>query len=305
MLANKNINGGLLIALGMMILAVADNYVRLISEDIGLWQFHLIRSLIAVPAMILFANLRSYDFWPKNFKLVALRTTILVLAMFIYFGSLAFFPISQVAAGLFTSPIFVIIFSVLFLGERLYFSRVVAVCLGTVGIFIVLGINVLDLSFLSIIPIASGAFYALASLALRWWCYNETATSIMLIFFLGMGIVAAVLTFLIEINQFFGIFTISKTFLTFPLKTPSEETFYIIIGHAIGSILGGILITAGYQKGETSFVSVFEYSFLLFVTLWAYMFFAEFISSIVLFGMTLIVISGFLISLSERKNNFS
>ena len=302
---NENFKGGLLITSGMLILAITDNYVRFISEDIGLWQFHLIRSLIAVPAMLLFANLRSYDFWPKNFKLVALRTAILVLAMFIYFGSLAFFPISQVAAGLFTSPIFVIIFSVLFLGERLYFSRIVAVFLGTVGIFIVLGINVLDLSFLSFIPIASGAFYALASLALRRWCYNETATSIMLIFFLGMGIVAAIMTFLIEVNQFFEIFMISKTFLTFPLKTPSEETFYIIIGHAIGSILGGILITAGYQKGETSFVSVFEYSFLLFATLWAYMFFAEFISSIVLFGMILIVTSGFLISLSEKKNKFS
>ena len=302
---NENFKGGLLITSGMLILAITDNYVRFISEDIGLWQFHLIRSLIAVPAMILFANLRSYDFWPKNLKLVALRTAILVLAMFIYFGSLAFFPISQVAAGLFTSPIFVIIFSVLFLGERLYFSRIVAVFLGTVGIFIVLGINVLDLSFLSFIPIASGAFYALASLALRRWCYNETATSIMLIFFLGMGIVAAIMTFLIEVNQFFEIFMISKTFLTFPLKIPAEQTFYIIIGHAIGSILGGILITAGYQKGETSFVSVFEYSFLLFATLWAYMFFAEFISSIVLFGMILIVTSGFLISLSEKKNNFS
>ena len=302
---NENFKGGLLITSGMLILAITDNYVRFISEDIGLWQFHLIRSLIAVPAMILFANCRSYDFWPKNLKLVALRTAILVLAMFIYFGSLAFFPISQVAAGLFTSPIFVIIFSVLFLGERLYFFRIVAVFLGTVGIFIVLGINVLDLSFLSFIPIASGAFYALASLALRRWCYNETTTSIMLIFFLGMGIVAAIMTFLIEVNQFFEIFMISKTFLTFPLKIPSEQTFYIIIGHAIGSILGGILITAGYQKGETSFVSVFEYSFLLFATLWAYMFFAEFISSIVLFGMILIVTSGFLISLSEKKNNFS
>ena len=305
MILNENFKGGLLIASGMLILAITDNYVRFISEDIGLWQFHLIRSLIAVPAMILFASLRSYDFWPKNLKLVALRTAILVLAMFIYFGSLAFFPISQVAAGLFTSPIFVIIFSVLFLGESLYFSRIVAVFLGTVGISIVLGINVLDLSFLSIIPVASGAFYALASLALRRWCYNETPTSIMLIFFLGMGIFAAMMTFLIEINQFFGIFMISETFLTFPLKIPSEETFYIIIGHAIGSILGGILITAGYQKGETSFVSVFEYSFLLFATLWAYMFFSEFISSTVLFGMILIVLSGFLISLSEKKNNFS
>ena len=89
MILNENFKGGLLITSGMLILAITDNYVRFISEDIGLWQFHLIRSLIAVPAMILFANLRSYNFWPKNFKLVAIRTAILVLAMFIYFGSLS------------------------------------------------------------------------------------------------------------------------------------------------------------------------------------------------------------------------
>ncbi len=47
---NENFKGGLLITSGMLILAITDNYVRFISEDIGLWQFHLIRSLIAVPA---------------------------------------------------------------------------------------------------------------------------------------------------------------------------------------------------------------------------------------------------------------
>ncbi len=302
MIKNKNINGGLLITFGMLILALADNYVRFISKDIGLWQFHLIRSIIAVPAMIFYASLSGYDIWPKNLKLVLIRTVILICAMFIYFGSLAFFPISHVAAGLFTSPIFVIIFSVLFLGEQLYFSRVLAIFLGTVGIFLVLGISWLDLAFFNTVPIIAGAFYALSSLTLRRWCSDESTSSIMLMFFLGMGIVAAIIVIFIEANSFFEIHIGSKSFLNSPLKMPAQETFFIILFHAAASILGGILITAGYQRGETSFVSIFEYSFLFFATLWAYIVFGEVVSISIFFGLVLIMSSGFLISFSEKKS---
>ena len=43
-----------------------------------------------------------------------------------------------------------------------------------------------------------------------------------------------------------------------------SQSLLIIIIHAFLSVVGGIFITYGYQKGETSFVSIFEYSFLFF-----------------------------------------
>ena len=39
MFVNENHNGGFLILAGMLILAIVDNYVRLIASDIGLCQF--------------------------------------------------------------------------------------------------------------------------------------------------------------------------------------------------------------------------------------------------------------------------
>ena len=57
----------------------------------------------------------------------------------------------------------------------------------------------------------------------------------------------------------------------------------------------------GYQRGETSFVSIFEYSFLFFVTLWAYLAFSEQISGMVFLGMLLILFSGVLLSFSESN----
>ena len=107
-----NIKGGLFIAIGMLVLAIGDNYIRFITDKIGLWQFHFMRSFIAIPLLILFSFNQNYKIiFPKKFKLVFYRTALMVISMLIYFGCLAFFPIAQVAAGLFTSPIFVIIFS--------------------------------------------------------------------------------------------------------------------------------------------------------------------------------------------------
>lgn len=302
MILTENIKGGLFIASGMLILAIVDNYVRFIAEDIGLWQFQFIRSLIAVPAMIFFATVNRYKIWPKNFKLVLFRTVILVFAMFIYFGSLAYFPIFQVAAGFFTAPIFVVIFSIFIFGEQLYLTRILAIFFGSIGVILVLGFTFYDLAFLGVVPIAAGAFYALSSITLKRWCAREAAMAIMLMFFLGMGVVGAFMISLIELNRWFAFYVLPESFITLPVKSPSPLTILIIFLHALGSILGGILITLGYQKGETSFVSIFEYSFLIFATLWAYMVFSERIPSLTFVGITFIIFSGVLLSFSQIKS---
>ena len=50
-----NLKGGLFIAIGMLVLAIGDNYIRFITDKIGLWQFHFMRSFIAIPLLILFS----------------------------------------------------------------------------------------------------------------------------------------------------------------------------------------------------------------------------------------------------------
>ena len=301
MFLNENQNGGLLILAGMLILAIVDNYVRFIASNIGLWQFHFIRSIIAMLLMIIFAALFRQSLKPKKFWLVILRTLILVLAMFVYFGSLAFFPISQVAAGLFTSPIFVVIFSFFLFKEPINIYRTLAIIVGSFGVILVLELNLREVSVYNGITILAGLFYALASITLKRWCSTEEASSIMLMFFFAMGFIALLMIVLLELNDLYAIYSPPQTFLTSTLKLPSVETVGLICFHAIGSIIGGLLITVGYQRGETSFVSIFEYSFLFFVTLWAYLAFSEQISGSVFSGMLLILFSGVLISLSNRN----
>tara|TARA_B100000579_G_scaffold228992_1_gene187480 strand:- start:199 stop:1119 length:921 start_codon:yes stop_codon:yes gene_type:complete len=298
---SENMKGGLFIALGMLLLAIGDNYIRFITEQTSLWQFHFERSLIAIPLLIFAARRIGKSILPQNFSSVLIRTLLMVLAMLVYFGSLAFFPISQVSAGLFTSPLFVIIFSRCLLKEQIYLSRVFAVLLGSFGVILVLGITFSDFSIYNLFPIAAGAIYALASITTRQWCREEEPVSLMFMFFCGIGLASLIIIILIQLNILLDFFPISGTFITLPLKVPNLQILVIIFMHALVSVIGGVLITFGYQKGHTSFVAVFEYSFLFFATSWAYLFFSDYISAPMLLGLTLIILSGFVISLSTNS----
>ena len=92
---------------GMAIVGVIDNFMKFIAVEISLWQFHFVRSLIAVPVILIFGLLLGWDLKPKRLWPVLARNIFLSGAMFIYFGCLDFFPIVVVAAGLFTAPVLV------------------------------------------------------------------------------------------------------------------------------------------------------------------------------------------------------
>jgi len=47
--------GALWIIAGMALIAVGDNYTSLVSEHMGLWQFHAMRSAMVIPVALIFA----------------------------------------------------------------------------------------------------------------------------------------------------------------------------------------------------------------------------------------------------------
>ena len=297
-----NIKGGLFIAFGMLILAIGDNYIRFLTDKIGLWQFHLIRSLIAIPLLILFSIYQNWlIIFPKNIKLVFYRTALIVIAMLIYFGCLAFFPISQVAAGLFTSPFFVIIFSNILYKEKFNFIKILSIFIGSIGVFMVLDINIYNFTYGALFPIFAGAFYALSSITTRKWCKDEDPRSLMFMFFTGIGLTSFLIIITLELNSFLSLVPVSESFISLGFISMDNVSLFIIIFHALVSVIGGIFITYGYQKGETSFVAIFEYSFLFFATAWGVLFLSDFISTYIIAGMVLILLSGILVSIKEKN----
>ena len=146
---SPELKGGLLIILAMTIIGPNDLIIPLIKSESGLWQFHFSRSLLALPIILIYLTYQGEKVKIIHLRSVMVRTAFFMLSMLIYFGCLAFLPIAVIGAGMFTSPIFVLLFSAIFFKQKIGYKRILAVTIGSVGVWIILDPTGVNFSFVS------------------------------------------------------------------------------------------------------------------------------------------------------------
>ena len=278
------------------VIAFTDNYVRVIAADGGLWQFHATRTAMAFAILALVAVPLRLRLWPKRPGPVLARSAIHGTAMLIYFGALAFLPVAQVAAGLFTAPIFVLLIQRIAYGQPIRGLQVLAVAVGFAGVVLVLGPEaVTGATFAALLPIIAGALYAMGNIATREWCAGETAETVVAGFFgmLGvMGLVGMAVLWAFPVAVPEG----AEGFLQRGAVWPSGSFLWWTFVQAAGSLLGVGMIVKAYQIAEASKVSVFEYVILPASAAWGFVLWGERLAWLAVAGMALIVLAGVLIA---------
>jgi len=290
---NRLVLAGILVVTAMSMIGLVDNFIKYIGDDGGVWQFHASRSLIICMILIFFSRIYQLSLRPKKILPVAIRSFFGASSMIIYFSSLSIIPIAEAGAGLFTAPIFVLIISSVYFRLRIGIWRIIAVFIGFTGVILVLKPDLEELSYLSFLPVIAGFFYGMLGLTTRHLCSDESTEVLTLGFFVALGIFGFLgLTY-------FTIFPISgeSTFLTKGLVWPTLNFNLIILVQAVVSVVGVALITRGYQVADASYVSVFEYAFLISAGFWGYMLFGELLDFTALIGVILIASAGIIIIL--------
>jgi drug/metabolite transporter (DMT)-like permease len=278
------------------VIAYTDNYVRVIAEDGGLWQFHATRTAMAFAILGLVAVPLGLRLRPRRAGPVLARSAIHATAMVIYFGALAFLPVAQVAAGLFTAPIFVLLIQRFLYGEPIRGLQVLAVFVGFLGVILVLGPEAMSgATFAALLPVIAGALYAMGNIATRRWCEGESAETIVAGFFGMLGVfgligMAALWAFPLPVPE--G----AEGFLQRGPVWPTEAFLWWSFVQAAGSLIGVGMIVRAYQIAEASRVSVFEYVILPASAGWGFVLWGETLSWIAVGGMALIALAGVLIA---------
>ena len=292
--------GAAMIVGGMAVIGFTDNFVRVIAEDAGLWQFHLFRSAMTLPLFGLAALGIGMALRPRRFRLVAVRSAVNAAAMLLYFGSLPMMPIAQVGAALFTAPIWVLLFAAAFFRRRIGPRRMLAVGLGFAGVLVMLRPDPANLSPVTLMPVAAGALYGLSNLLTREWCADEPVGALLAGFFGAMGIAGALALGLIALAPPPAAWVEAAPFLTAGWAPPTGRFLFWTSVQAAGSLVAVGLISKGYQSGETSFLAVFEYFFLVSVTFWAWLIWGDRLDAPSAAGIALIVAAGLVIAGSRR-----
>ncbi len=295
----RSLKAAMLMVWAMVIIGVIDSYVVRLAGEIGLWQFHFTRALIALPLVVGLSWVGLGRLAPFRPWAVALRSMLIATAMLLYFGALAFMPIAQALAGLFTSPIFILLISALAMGQRIGPRRVLAVAIGFIGTLFVLQPDPRDFDWLVLLPVLGGLFYALGALATRSICAQESTVALLAGMLLALGLSGAVGLIVL------GVFPVDTLpgpdgFITRGWVWPMWQAAPWVAVQAVGSVSGVFLIIRAYQMGEPSLVSVFEYSVMIFGPLFAWILLGQTLTMWQVVGIALIAAAGGIIALRSE-----
>jgi drug/metabolite transporter (DMT)-like permease len=284
----------------MVIIGFIDSYVALIAGEAGVWQFHLTRSLMVVPLLAAAALTGLGRLRPRNWRGVVGRSLAMTLSMVLYYAALGVLPIAQVVAGFFTAPIFVLLLSALFMGQRIGPWRTLAAAVGFAGVLLILRPDPAALSVWTFVPILAGFFYAVTAIATRAWCAGEDTMTLVAGGFAGLGIAGAIGLAVLALFPA-EVAGRGDAFLFTGWVPPTPTFLFWTAVQAVGSLAGVFFIVRAYQLGEASYVGIFEYSLLVFVAAWAFVLFGEVIDLQAALGIVLIIASGAVIALRSRR----
>ena len=99
----------LLLIIGVFVLALQDSLIKYISPSTSFWQVQVIRATgnLALIISLAFMSGSLKRILPQNWRPVYFRGLVQALCMFCFFAGAPFLSIAQMAAGLYTYPLFV------------------------------------------------------------------------------------------------------------------------------------------------------------------------------------------------------
>ena len=282
---SKNHLGALYMIMSVLFFSLMDILIKITDQyDVGQTMFF--RALFGlIPIYFLIPNERIKDFYKTSYlKLHFYRSFFGAIAMAAIFIGLRNLQLAEVTAMAFSGPLWVVVFSMFFLSEKIRLKRWIAVGLGFIGVIVISKPGFENLNFYYIYPI------------------------IFCIGFAGVSIIIRKLTLVGEpvwlIAFYFSLVSGLGGLITLPLGKwimPSnyDLIFFVLIG-LLGSI-ANLLLTQSYKLAEVTLTTPLKYLSLVFAIIFGFYLFDEIPTIYTMSGAGLITVSSAIIFFRENE----
>lgn len=298
------IKGILFLVLGLSVFSIQDVIMKFFSDEIALQEVIFSRGLVTL-VVICFLILRHEG--AKGF--IAQRPFLCIVRGFAGFTcfttfsmALAVLPLADAMPLYYTSPLFVIAFSIPFLGETVKLRSWVAILVGFAGTVLVAQPSAYGIEPAMILAIVSAIAYSWQSLLARKLGSTESA--------LGMTFYS-MCTF-VALSGFMGLafgngwldnFAHPSAQYLFRAWTwPTLGQFGLILTVGLVAAIGFLCISQAYRLGQASVIAPFEYSSLPFAVFWGWLFWGEIPGLMTILGSALIIGGGLYVLRRESLN---
>ena len=278
----------------VLVFIVMSSLIKTTTADIPAGEAVFFRSFFALPVIVAWLAMRrelATGLQAHNPISHIWRGLMGTLAMGLGFAGLGFLPLPEVTAIGYASPLLVVVFAAMFLGEEVRLFRISAVALGLTGVMIVLSPRLTVVSgdvasqreALGAMLVLAGAFCsALAQVFVRKLVNTEKTAAIVFYFSLTSTV-------------------LSLTTLPFGWAVPTAWQFATLVLAGLLGGVGQILLTSSYRGTDASLIAPFDYASMIFALAIGYFVFAEVPTLTMLAGAALVIFAGILIIWRERK----
>ena len=301
---NSHENFGLaasMMLIGLSCLSLQDALVKLISQQTTLWQLQAFRgSFNLILLLVLVAPLIGVSSWrARKPGWVILRGALQMAAMLFFFGAAPLIDLTQMAAGLYTFPLFVGLFGIWF-NDKPGIWRVLAIVTGFAGSALVLQPDLDQLSIFSLMPIAAGFCYAWFVIITRTRCRHEEPLVLVVV---SNIVIAASGWMMIIVLNVFPVSASLESSNAFLFSADSPVTWMVITIVFVTSLLnttGNLSLSKAYQSADSSRLAPIDYSYLIIATFWGVLLFNVKPDATSVVGLILIALGGIVVMVRGR-----
>ena len=177
---NNNIKAILLATIASFCAVLMSVFLKLAQNDINVFTAGFLRfffGLIIIFPFIIKSKFSIYK--TNNFKFHLTRSIINVPMMILGFAALMYIPLEQIKAIGFLSPILVVILSVLILKEKIYIIRILALIIGFVGVLIILRPGIIEINIGAYMVLLSGLLWSTVIIITKFMSKEDSPMTIL------------------------------------------------------------------------------------------------------------------------------
>jgi len=276
-LPRESARGVALLVAGIAVFSVQDLILKLLSGAYPLHQAMVLRSLTALPLLLLLVHREGGigTLLTPGTRAMILRGVVMFLAYTSYYLALAALPMATNVALYFSAPLVITILSVVILKETVGPRRWVALFAGFAGVLIMVrpGGDLFD--WAALLPVIAGLTYAISMISARRLGSTETAPALAFwgnaVFLLAAIAMSAVL----GSGAWQSDAHPSLAFLLRGWVMPTAFDLMLMMACGVIAAIGLTLLTQAYRVAESSVVTPFEYTGLVWSVIYGWLFWRD------------------------------
>lgn len=270
--------------LGALFLSMVPVFVKLIPSESGIptTQKLFMRGAVATIALAVVLLTKGISFRPGSPILLGARSLFGIAGMLAYFLAVESMPLAEAVTINKLSPFFVLIFSCLFLGEKLKKIQILAIILGFSGVIVILRPGSVPLTLPAALAVVSALFAGSAYTTLR--ALRKTDRPLLIVFWFSVAIT---------------LFFLPSVILQGIIPDYRSLIFLFCIG--ISGAAGQLFMTKAYRCAPGGEVAIYGYLNVVFSMTWQILVFDSMPVATVFIGAGLILFGGWINYRNRQK----